>query len=84
VASALASRRRRVDRGGLYRPVWDALQPRYATGILDSVDEEVGIYRDEVLDIIGGLADISSDTIQTLAILRGDDEEDHEEEEDDA
>jgi len=27
------------------------------------VDEEVGIYRDEVLDIIGGLADISSDTI---------------------
>lgn len=60
------------------------MQPRCATGILDIVDEEVGIYRDEVLDIIGGLADISSDTIQILAILRGDDEEDHEEEEDDA
>jgi hypothetical protein len=60
------------------------LQPRDATGILDSVDEELGIYRDEVLDIIGGLADISSDTIQILAILRGDDEEGHEEEEDDA
>jgi hypothetical protein len=45
------------------------------------VDEEQGIYRDEVMDILGGLADISSDTLQILAILRGDDEEDDEEKE---
>jgi hypothetical protein len=42
----------------------------------------MGIYRDEVFDIIGGLADISSDTIQILAILRSEEEEDDEEEED--
>jgi hypothetical protein len=45
------------------------------------VDEEQGIYRDEVMDIIGGLADISSDTLQILAILRGEDEEDEDAEE---
>ncbi len=45
------------------------------------VDEDQGIYRDEVMAIIGGLADISSDTLQILAILRGDDEEDEDEEE---
>jgi hypothetical protein len=45
------------------------------------VDEEQGLYRDEVMDIIGGLADISSDTLQILAILRGEDEEEDEEEE---
>jgi hypothetical protein len=33
------------------------------------------------MDIIGGLADISSDTLQILAILRGEDEEEDEEEE---
>ena len=44
----------------------------------------MGIYRDEVIDIIGGLADISSDTLQILAILRGEEEEGDEEEEDDA
>lgn len=44
-------------------------------------DEEAeGIYRAEVLAIIGGLADISSDTLQILAILRGDDEEENDEE----
>jgi len=48
------------------------------------VDEEQGIYRSEVIDIIGALADISSDTLEILAILRGDDEEDDEEEEADA
>jgi hypothetical protein len=47
-------------------------------------DEEQGIYREEVHAIIGGLADISSDTLQILAILRGEDEEDDEEEEDDS
>jgi hypothetical protein len=39
------------------------------------VDEETGIYRDEVQAIIGGLADNSSDTLRILAILRGEDEE---------
>ena len=38
------------------------------------LEEEQGIYRDEVMDVIGGLADISSDTLQILAILRGEDE----------
>lgn len=42
-----------------------------------------GIYRSEAIDIIGGLVDISSDTLQILAILRGDEEEDREDEEDD-
>jgi hypothetical protein len=44
------------------------------------VDEEQGIYRDEVMDIIGALADISSDTFQILSISRGEDEEEDEEE----
>jgi len=51
------------------------------------VDEEVGIYRDEVFDILGALADISSDTVQILAIVGGDneeEEEEYEEEEDDS
>lgn len=49
------------------------------------MDEEVGIYRDEVFDILGALADISSDTVQILAIVGGDnEEEDYEEEEDDS
>lgn len=47
-------------------------------------DEERGIYRDGVHAIIGGLADISSDTLRILAILRGEDEEDDEEETDDS
>jgi hypothetical protein len=41
------------------------------------VDDEQGIYRDEVLEIVGALADISSDT---LAILRGEEGDDGEEE----
>jgi hypothetical protein len=45
------------------------------------VDEEVGIYRSEVLDIFGALADISNDTVQILAILRGEDEEEDVDEE---
>ncbi len=47
------------------------------------MDEEEGIYRDEVFDILGALADISSDTVQILAIVRGDDEEEENEEEED-
>ena len=45
------------------------------------VDEEQGIYRDEVMEIFGALADISADTVQILAILRGEDEEDEDVEE---
>ena len=48
------------------------------------MDEEEGIYRSEVLDIFGALADISSDTVQILAILRGEDEEEDADEEVDA
>jgi hypothetical protein len=43
------------------------------------VDEEVGIYRDEVMDIFGALADISSDTVAILGILRGEDDDGEEE-----
>jgi hypothetical protein len=50
------------------------------TGRSGFVDEE-GTYRDEVMEIFGVLADISSDTIQILAILRGEDEEDEDAEE---
>ena len=39
-------------------------------GHADTSGPREGIYRDEVIDIIGGLADISSDTLQILAILR--------------
>ena len=45
------------------------------TGHSGRVDEE-GIYRYEVMEIFGALADISSGTVQMLAILRGEDEED--------
>ena len=44
------------------------------------VDEESGIYRGEVLAIMGALADISSDTRDILAILRGDDDDEESEE----
>ena len=43
--------------------------------------EEQGIYRGEVLAMMGALADISSDTGEILAILRGYEEEDDEPEE---
>ena len=47
------------------------------------MDEEHGIYREEVMLMMGTLADIVTDTRQILAILR-DEEEDDEETEDDA
>ena len=40
---------------------------------------EQGIYRDEVIEIFGALADISSGTIAILAIPRGDERDDSEE-----
>ena len=45
------------------------------------VDEEQGIYRGEVLAIMGALADIGVDTRQILDILTGYDEGEDEEEE---
>ena len=50
----------------------------------ERVDEESGIYREEVIVMMGALADIATDTRQILAILKGDDEDDDEEEEGDA
>jgi hypothetical protein len=45
------------------------------------VDEERGIYRGEVLAMMGALADISADTQEILSILRGYNEDDDEAEE---
>ena len=42
--------------------------------------EERGIYRGEVLAIMGALADIQADPIEILAILRGEEEDDEAEE----
>ena len=41
----------------------------------------MGIYRDEVLVIMGALADVSADTMRILSILGGDDEEEENEDE---
>jgi hypothetical protein len=46
------------------------------------VDEEVGIYRGEVLTIMGAIADIDVNVRQILAYMEGDDGDDEEEEED--
>lgn len=47
------------------------------------MDEESGIYRDEVRLMMITLADISVDTRDILALLRGLDEEENDEAEDD-
>ena len=47
---------------------------------LQAVDEELGIYRGEVLAMMGALADIYTDTTEILAILRGYDEDNEPEE----
>jgi hypothetical protein len=44
------------------------------------VDEEQGIYRGEVLAMMGALADVHAQTGEILAILRGEEEGDEEEE----
>ena len=44
------------------------------------VDEGQGIYRGEVLAIMGALADIYADTSEILNILRADEEDDEAEE----
>lgn len=45
------------------------------------MDEETGIYREDVMVMTGALADISTDTREILAILRDDEHEDDDEEE---
>ena len=45
------------------------------------MDEEQGIYRGEVISIMGAFADISSDTLRILAILGEEEEEDDDGEE---
>lgn len=47
------------------------------------VDEEQGIYRSEVQDVIGALADIKFDVRRILWYIEGDDEWEEEEEEED-
>ncbi len=45
------------------------------------MDDETGIYREDVMVMMGALADISTDTREILAILRDEYEDDDEEEE---
>lgn len=59
----------------------DNLHLPRSQGTLQGMEDEQGIYRDEVMEIFGALADISSDTVQILAILRGDEEENEDAEE---
>ena len=47
------------------------------------MDEETGIYREDVMVMMGALADISTDTREILAIPRDEYEDDDEEEETD-
>jgi hypothetical protein len=44
------------------------------------VEEEQGIYRSEVTDIIGGLADIKAGVLQILRYIEGEDDEEEAEE----
>jgi hypothetical protein len=48
------------------------------------MEEDEGIYRSEVMDIFGALADISSDTLRILSILRDEEDEENDDEEVDA
>ena len=51
-------------------------------GTLQRVDEELGIYREEVMLMLGALADITSNTRTILSILEDEEEDDEEEEAD--
>jgi hypothetical protein len=44
------------------------------------VDEERGIHRGEVMAMMGALADVRTDTVEILSILRDEEEWDEEEE----
>ncbi len=45
-----------------------------------SGEEETGIYRGEVLAIMGALSDVYANTEHILTLLRGEDEDEEEEE----
>ena len=44
------------------------------------MDEEEGIYRDEVMEILGALADIKVAVLRILGYIEGEDDEEEEEE----
>ena len=50
------------------------------SGTLERVDDEQGIYRVEVLAIMGALADLTVDVKRILRYIEGDDEDEAEEE----
>jgi hypothetical protein len=56
------------------------LRPGYAEGTLLHVDEEQGIYRGEVMAIMGALADLQVDARAILAMLTSEEDDDEEEE----
>ena len=58
----------------------DILRRSEGTGILAGMDEEQGIYRGEVIAMMGALADIQSDTRMILGILGYEEDGDEEEE----
>jgi hypothetical protein len=47
------------------------------------VHDETGIYRGEVIAIMGALAEVSADTAAIIAILREEEDDDEEDEEED-
>ena len=59
----------------------DILRRRVGSGTLGGVDEEQGIYREEVRAIMIALADLTVDTNEILTIVRGYEEDGDEEEE---
>jgi hypothetical protein len=44
------------------------------------VDEEMGIYRGEVIEIMGALAHLRADVTKIVGYIEGDDDEEEEEE----
>lgn len=62
-------------------PYQAVLRRLLRAGTLRSVDEPQGIYRGEVLAIMGALADTHANTLRILQILEEDGEDDEEPEE---
>jgi hypothetical protein len=55
------------------------LRARRCDGTLDGVDEEEGIYRDEVRLMLLMLADVKVAVLRILGYIEGDDEEEEDE-----
>jgi hypothetical protein len=72
---SLASGRPRPPRHGRHSHLASAS----CTGHSEVVDEEQGIYRGEVLEMMGALADISVGVQQILGHIEGDDDAEEEE-----